>query len=50
MGNLIENRQIRVFISSTFRDMQDERDHLMTLITLTSLLQLMRDLEDTMRL
>ena len=26
---LIENRQIRVFISSTFRDMQDERDYLM---------------------
>ena len=50
MNNLIENRQIRVFISSTFRDMQDERDYLMTLITLTSLLQLMRDLEDTMRL
>ena len=29
MSNLIENRQIRVFISSTFRDMQDERDYLM---------------------
>jgi len=29
MGNLIDNRQIRVFISSTFRDMQDERDYLM---------------------
>lgn len=29
MNNLIENRQIRVFISSTFRDMQDERDYLM---------------------
>lgn len=28
-NNLIENRQIRVFISSTFRDMQDERDYLM---------------------
>ena len=28
-SNLIENRQIRVFISSTFRDMQDERDYLM---------------------
>lgn len=28
MNNLIENRQIRVFISSTFRDMQDERDYL----------------------
>lgn len=27
---LIENRQIRVFISSTFRDMQVERDYLMT--------------------
>jgi len=26
--NLIENRQIRIFISSTFRDMQAERDHL----------------------
>lgn len=29
MNNLIENRQIRVFISSTFQDMQDERDYLM---------------------
>ena len=30
MGSkLIENRHIRVFISSTFRDMQDERDFLM---------------------
>ena len=29
MQNLIDNRQIRVFISSTFRDMQDERDYLM---------------------
>lgn len=28
MSNLIDNRQIRVFISSTFRDMQDERDYL----------------------
>lgn len=28
MGNLIDNRHIRVFISSTFRDMQDERDYL----------------------
>lgn len=28
-NNLIENRQIRVFISSTFQDMQDERDELM---------------------
>lgn len=27
--NLIENRQIRVFISSTFQDMQDEREYLM---------------------
>lgn len=27
-STLIENRQIRVFISSTFRDMQDERDYL----------------------
>ena len=27
--SLIENRQIRVFISSTFRDMQDERNYLM---------------------
>ena len=29
MAHLIENRLIRVFISSTFRDMQDERDELM---------------------
>lgn len=29
MKDLIENRQIRVFISSTFEDMQDERDYLM---------------------
>ena len=29
MNNLIDNRQIRIFISSTFRDMQDERDYLM---------------------
>jgi tetratricopeptide (TPR) repeat protein len=28
MSDLIENRQIRVFISSTFRDMQAERDYL----------------------
>ncbi len=28
-NNLIDNRTIRVFISSTFRDMQDERDELM---------------------
>ena len=27
--DLIDNRQIRVFISSTFQDMQDERDELM---------------------
>jgi hypothetical protein len=27
-SKLIENRQIRVFISSTFRDMQTERDYL----------------------
>lgn len=29
MQNLIQNRQIRVFISSTFQDMQGERDYLM---------------------
>ena len=29
MNNLIENRQIRVFISSTFQDMKNERDYLM---------------------
>lgn len=29
MNSLIENRSMRVFISSTFRDMQDERDYLM---------------------
>lgn len=28
-NHLIDNRHIRVFISSTFRDMQDERDYLM---------------------
>jgi len=28
-NNAINNRQIRVFISSTFQDMQGERDHLM---------------------
>ncbi|MDR1895142.1 MAG: tetratricopeptide repeat protein [Spirochaetales bacterium] len=28
MSDLIENRQIRIFISSTFKDMQDERSHL----------------------
>ena len=28
-NNLIENRLIRVFISSTFQDLQDERDYLM---------------------
>ena len=27
--DLIDNRQIRIFISSTFRDMQDERNQLM---------------------
>ena len=26
----VENRQIRVFISSTFQDMQSERDYLIT--------------------
>jgi len=30
--NLIENRQIRIFISSTFRDMQAERDHLVQVV------------------
>lgn len=30
MQGYIENRQIRVFISSTFQDMQGERDYLMT--------------------
>jgi tetratricopeptide (TPR) repeat protein len=29
-SNPIENRQIRIFISSTFKDMQAERDHLVT--------------------
>ena len=29
ISSLIDNRQIRVFISSTFQDMQDERDYLM---------------------
>ncbi len=29
MYQLIENRQIRVFVSSTFQDMQAERDYLM---------------------
>jgi len=28
MSDLIENRQIRIFISSTFKDMKDERDYL----------------------
>ena len=28
-NNLIDNRQIRIFISSTFQDMQGERDYLM---------------------
>jgi hypothetical protein len=27
-SDLIENRQIRIFISSTFQDMKDERDYL----------------------
>ena len=30
MSDLIENRHIRIFISSTFRDMMDERDYLVT--------------------
>lgn len=30
MANNLDNRQIRVFISSTFQDMQAERDYLMT--------------------
>lgn len=30
MRDYLENRQIRVFISSTFQDMQGERDYLMT--------------------
>lgn len=30
MDNTLENRQIRIFISSTFRDMQDERNYLIT--------------------
>ena len=29
-SNLIENRHIRLFISSTFQDMKDEREYLMT--------------------
>ena len=29
MNSVIDNLSIRVFISSTFRDMQDERDYLM---------------------
>lgn len=29
VNSLIQNRQIRIFISSTFKDMQNERDHLM---------------------
>ena len=28
MANLVENRHVRVFISSTFQDMQDERNEL----------------------
>ena len=30
MDNHLDNRQIRVFISSTFKDMQEERDYLIT--------------------
>ena len=30
MQNLTDSRQIRIFISSTFKDMQEERDYLMT--------------------
>ena len=30
MNNHFDNRQIRVFISSTFKDMQEERDYLIT--------------------
>ena len=30
MNNNIENRQIRIFISSTFQDMHNERDYLIT--------------------
>ena len=30
MHNITDNRQIRIFISSTFQDMQAERDHLIT--------------------
>lgn len=29
MNSVIDNRSIRVFLSSTFRDMQDVRDYLM---------------------
>ena len=29
MNNNLENRQIRIFISSTFLDMEEERKHLM---------------------
>ncbi len=32
MYQLIENRQIRVFVSSTFQDMKPERDYLMSTI------------------
>ena len=32
-----QNSQIRVFISSTFRDMQAERDHLVTVTLLDSI-------------
>src|SRR5271169_2660308 len=31
-GHSAEDRQIRVFISSTFRDMHAERDHLVTVV------------------
>lgn len=30
MNNHLDNRQIRIFISSTFKDMQEERDYLIT--------------------
>ena len=29
---LLQSRQVRVFISSTFRDMHAERDHLVTVV------------------
>jgi hypothetical protein len=31
-GNLVNPMQLRVFISSTFRDMHAERDHLLTVV------------------